>query len=151
VAYWNGSMRNHHGSCDQMKTLFKYLIVLLVVSTCAACTGTPVNMGSRGAIPAVNAADARTITSEACGFQLLLFIPIALNSRAERAYKDLEAQAAGDFITDVQVQERWSWGFVGTSYCTVIQAKAVPPNKETPKEAAPDIGHDGGVGRVGSI
>jgi hypothetical protein len=67
----------------------------------------------------------RTITSEACGFQLLLFIPLGINSRMARAYSALQEQAAGGFITDVQVQERWGWGLVGTQYCTVLQAKAI--------------------------
>jgi hypothetical protein len=116
-----------------MKMLIRCLIVILAVSTCAACAGRPVNMGVRGDMPIANTSEARTISAKACGFQLLLLIPIALNSRAERAYRDLEAQAAGDFITDVQVQETWTWGFVGTSYCTVLEAKAIPPIPEMEK------------------
>jgi len=69
--------------------------------------------------------ESRTITAEACGFQLLLFIPIAINGRLESAYGMLEAKAGGDFITDVEVQERWTYGFVGTSYCTELRAKAI--------------------------
>lgn len=69
----------------------------------------------------------RTITAEACGFQFLLFFPLEINTRAQRAYQALEAEAAGDFITDVQVRERWTYGFVGTQYCTALRAKAIRP------------------------
>lgn len=92
----------------------------------AGCAGTPVALGTRGAGPSPTGAS-RTISAESCGFQLLLFIPIAINGRLERAYRDLEGRAAGDFITDVEVQESWSYGFVGTSYCTTLRAKAVRP------------------------
>jgi hypothetical protein len=57
--------------------------------------------------------------------QLLLFIPIRVNNRMLRAYSALEAQAGGDFITDVQIQERWTYLFVGTNYCTALRAKAI--------------------------
>jgi hypothetical protein len=69
----------------------------------------------------------RTISSEACGFQLLLLIPIGINDRMSRAYSALQEKAAGSYITDVQVQERWGWGLVGTLYCSVLQAKAIQP------------------------
>lgn len=90
----------------------------------AGCAGTPVQLGSRvaGAVPT---GDTRTISAEACGFQLFLLIPIAVNGRLEAAYSTLEAKAGGDFITDVEVQERWTYGFVGTSYCTELRAKAI--------------------------
>lgn len=98
------------------------LVVVVWVALCSGCAGTIVPLGSRGPAPA---GTARTIEAEACGFQLLLLIPININGRAERAYRQLEAQAAGDFITNVQVRERWIWGFIGTSYCTALRATAI--------------------------
>lgn len=90
----------------------------------AACAGKPVQLGSpvNGPVPT---GESRVITAEACGFQLFLFIPIAVNGRLEAAYSLLEAKAGNDFITDVEVQERWIYGFVGTSYCTELRAKAI--------------------------
>ena len=84
----------------------------------------PVALGTRvtGQVPT---GTNRVINAEACGFQLLLAFPILINSRMARAYRALEAQAGGDFITDVKVEEYWIWGFVGTSYCTKLQATAV--------------------------
>jgi hypothetical protein len=69
------------------------------------------------------------ISGAACGFQLLLFFPISINSRAERAYHELVLEAQGDFITDVKVSERWIYGFVGTGYCTEFRAKAIKQEK----------------------
>jgi hypothetical protein len=109
-------MRNIHGQ----------LVSIVAATLLAACAGTPVSLGTRVAGP-IPAGIERTITAEACGFQLLLFIPIQINNRAQRAYQVLEAQAGGDFITDVQVEESWTYAFVGTSYCTGLRAKAVRP------------------------
>lgn len=111
-----------------MSKSVKLIIAALAAAMLAACSGVPVALGSRTAGP-VPTGEARTIVAESCGFQLLLLIPIAINSRQERAYQDLEQQAAGDFITDVEVQERWQYGFVGTLYCTKLQAKAIRQNR----------------------
>jgi hypothetical protein len=100
------------------------LTILSTVMLLSACTGTPVQLGTKSSEP-VPIGTERVITAEACGFQLLLFIPIRINDRLERAYKKIESQASGDFITDVRVQESWGWRFVGTSYCTTLHAKAV--------------------------
>ena len=90
----------------------------------SGCAGTPVALGSKvsGGIPV---GEERVITGMGCGFQLLLFIPIAVNGRMAQAYSELEAKAGGDFITDVSVEETWGYGFVGTTYCTVLKAKAI--------------------------
>jgi len=109
-----------------VKTINRQLTCIVTVALLAACAGTPVSLGTRVTGPIPTGAE-RTITAEGCGFQLLLFIPISINSRAQRAYQELEAQAGGDFITNVQVQERWTYGLVGTQYCTTLQAKAVRP------------------------
>ena len=103
--------------------------ILLAATTLvllAGCAGKPVQLGSRisGAVPS---GESREISAEGCGFQLFLFIPIGVNGRLDAAYSALEAKAGGDFITDVEVQERWTYGFVGTSYCTELRAKAIRP------------------------
>ena len=96
----------------------------LALATCllAACTSTPVRIAS--APPSASGGVSREVSSKACGFQLLLFIPIAVNSRQTRAYADLLAQARGDSISDVQMQESWFYGFAGTGYCTEFKAQA---------------------------
>lgn len=109
-----------------MRKTIRIVAAAIALAIIAGCSGVPVALGTRSSVPMPNGA-ARTITAEACGFQLFLLIPISINGRMERAYQDLEQQAGGDFITDVEVQERWVYGFVGTSYCTALQAKAVRP------------------------
>lgn len=107
-----------------MKAIFKNITIILIAAFIAGCAGTPVQLGTRSSTP-VPTGTSREISAEACGTQLLLFIPIGLNNRMSRAYSELEAQAGGDFITDVQIRERWTYIFVGTNYCTTLQAKAI--------------------------
>jgi hypothetical protein len=109
-----------------VNSLHRQFSCTALVMLLAGCAGTPVMLGSRvnGAVPV---GTERTISSKACGFQLMLFIPIMVNDRAERAYMQLEAAAGGDFITDVRVQETWAYGFVGTVYCTRLEAKSIRP------------------------
>jgi hypothetical protein len=106
------------------KFILRLALAAATLTLLAGCAGKPVMLGTpvSGKVPT---GESRTITAEACGFQLFLFIPIAINGRLESAYSMLEAKAGGDFITDVEVQERWTYGFVGTSYCTELRAKAI--------------------------
>jgi hypothetical protein len=68
----------------------------------------------------------RTIRSETSGFQLLLFIPISINDRHERAWRELQRRANGDFITDVKIKDSWTWALVGTVYQVDMEATAYP-------------------------
>ncbi len=99
------------------------MVCALAVLT-GGCAGTPVELGNRAG-QAVPTGPSRDIEGSGCGFQLLLFIPISVNGRLQRAYAELQEQAHGDYITDVQVQERWTYGFVGTGYCTELKARAI--------------------------
>jgi len=99
-----------------------------ICSVIAACSGVPAQLGSRMTGP-VPAGPERAIQAEACGFQLLLFFPISINDRMLRATQALEEEAAGDFITDVKIQESWTYGLVGTQYCTMLEAKAIAPQR----------------------
>ena len=110
-----------------MRNALGRLTGVALAALLAACAGVPVSVGSRADGPIPKGTE-RTISAEACGFQLFSFIPINVNQRADTAYKELEEAAAGDFITDVQVQEHWKYAFVGTVYCTVFQAKAIHPS-----------------------
>jgi hypothetical protein len=82
----------------------------------------------------------RAVSGSACGFQLLLVIPIMTNSMGERAYQELSQKAGPDsYIADVKVSERWYYAFVGTTYCTDLEAMAYP------KKAAPQAQPADGV------
>jgi hypothetical protein len=94
----------------------------------AGCAGEPVRLG--GALPAgASLAQARDISAKACGFQLMLLIPIMINDRHERAYQALLAQAGPNAVTNVAIEESWSYAFVGTIYCTRLRAQAVPVSR----------------------
>ncbi len=114
-----------------MKTITRFISVGLAASTplLAACSGTPVKTGaSNEQIDTANVdfSKGRKITASASGFQLLLFIPININDRQERAFQVLLGQAGGDYVTDIRVDESWTYAFVGTVYKTTIEAMAYP-------------------------
>ncbi len=95
---------------------------LALAAAVCACQGTPVRFqtseaAGRPTLPLL-------LQAKACGFQLLLFIPIAVNDRQARAYQAVQAQAFGRPLVDVQIKEEWTYAFVGTQYCTTVMAKA---------------------------
>lgn len=91
----------------------------------AACSSVPIRFNQAPDKP-IDLSKGHQISSEACGFQLLLLIPIQTNGRADRAYADLVMQSQGGYITDVQVEESWFYGLVGTGYCTKLTAMTYP-------------------------
>lgn len=96
----------------------------LLAAILTACAGAPVNLGPHPYAPPP-AGNVRQVQAKACGFQLLLLIPIAINDRQERAYNTVLAQAGGDYVTDVAWKDEWFYGLVGTGYCTTITATAI--------------------------
>lgn len=100
-------------------------ILLVLLITFTGCMGTPVKFNTMPEQP-YDATRGREVRGGSCGFQLLTFIPIMINDRAQRAYDRLVAAAGGDYVTDIKVNERWSYAFVGTVYCTEMKATAYP-------------------------
>lgn len=114
-----------------MKTLSKLAIsvVFIAILFIIGCSGKPITVGhidQKFSNTKVDFTRGRSIEASASGFQLLLFIPININNRHERAYSLLRAQAGHDYITDINVQESWTYAFVGTVYKTTIKAMAYP-------------------------
>ncbi len=70
-----------------------------------------------------------TISDDACGFMLLGFIPIMINSRYERAWKGIVYQARDGFIDKISMEERWTYYYIGTGYCTEFTAVVLRPVK----------------------
>jgi hypothetical protein len=105
--------------------LIKLVAALLAGVLISACSGALVQLGQH-TDQKYDSTRWRRISAEACGFQLFLFIPIATNGRAERAYEALMKRAGDDYVADIQVQESWTYGVVGTAYCTTLEAKAYP-------------------------
>lgn len=108
-----------------MKSRLRSLLACVTAGlTLAGCAGAPVHLESANVIPARHG-EVREISAQACGFQLLLFIPISINSRQQRAYAELKEKANGALITNIRVQESWYYAVVGTGYCTTLKATAV--------------------------
>ena len=107
----------------------KIVVFLLISVLIIGCAGTPIRFG--GDDPNFDKANVdfskgREIVATASGFQLLLLIPIGINTRHEDAYQQLRGMAGRDYITDIKIEESWSYAFVGTIYRTTIKATAYP-------------------------
>lgn len=114
-----------------MKTISRFASAALVASSLllAACTGTPIKTGAADQqvdIDSVDFSKGRKISASASGFQLLLLIPININDRHERAWQALQGYAGGDYLTDIRVEESWTYAFIGTVYKTKMEAMAYP-------------------------
>jgi hypothetical protein len=70
-------------------------------------------------------------TGEACGSIGILgtatnFVPMALNSRYERAYRTALASVPGATgLINVTLQEDWAWWVIGTSRCVKVTGVAI--------------------------
>lgn len=112
---------------NMIKQLLSVTAIAMLTMWFTGCAGKPITFKSVDPISYADVKDkGRTITASASGFQLLLLIPISINTRHESAYGQLLAQANGDYITDVKIEESWTYAFVGTVYTTTITATAYP-------------------------
>ncbi|MFO1418292.1 MAG: hypothetical protein U1E83_06440 [Methylotetracoccus sp.] len=116
-----------------MNKITTSLLLASVAAMLVACSGQPVKIASVTDVSKIDTTRGRPISADAGGFQLLGFIPININSRQQRAYEELLRAANGDEIADVKVSETWAYGYVGTTYWTVFQAKAYPRKPAVPK------------------
>jgi len=110
-------------------------LVSMIATLLSGCAGNPVQIGPKGD-ERYDSTHPREISAQACGFQLLMFIPILSNSHAARAYQALKQQAGDDYIADVKVREEWTYAFVGTIYCTTMEATAYPRIKTSMKSSS---------------
>lgn len=73
----------------------------------------------------------RRVNGEACGFLGLAFtaynfLPIMHNSRVDRAYSNALMQAPGAVaLTNITIEESWTWILLGTLRCLKISGDAV--------------------------
>jgi len=114
------------------KKMANTALIFAMVLLIASCSGTPVKFDQpASATPGqqYDMSHGRTATGQACGFQLLLLIPIVTNQRAAMAYQSLKSQAGNGYLTDIRVQETWTYAFVGTLYCTVMEGTIYPPTQ----------------------
>jgi len=110
--------------------VMKATLVLAATAVLASCEGAPVRLSQTSDMPQGQKYDmgkGHTVTAKGCGFQLFLFIPIVTNQRAEIAFRGLRSQAGNGYLTDIRVQETWTYAFVGTLYCSVMEGTVYPP------------------------
>jgi hypothetical protein len=109
-------------------SLRRVWLLVLLAATAISCAGAPVHFGNQAPV-AHDPETGRELAVQGCGYQLMGFIPIRVNSRARRAYDLLVARAGDNVIGDIQSQERWFWagGFWGTVFCTRLTATIYSP------------------------
>lgn len=109
------------------KFLGKIVVALVFLLFVQGCMGRPVRFNEANndiKKDNVDFSRGRKIEASASGLQLLLLIPIGINDRHDRAFGILRGQAGDSYITDIKVEESWTYAFVGTVYTTRIQAMA---------------------------
>jgi hypothetical protein len=110
---------------------FRYIASSLLITAVSllmvGCAGKPITFQSVPPQKYENVKDkGREISASASGFQLLLLIPIDINDRHERAYELLKAQAGNGYMTNIRIEESWTYALVGTSYKTTLKATLYP-------------------------
>jgi len=102
--------------------------LVLCAAVVAGCAGTPIHI--HNAVPAdVDRSTGRIVEGDAYGFQAILLIPMGVNTRHARAWRDLLEKAGDSYVTDVQLKEGWLYCLVGTLYHTTLRATAYPKTK----------------------
>ena len=87
----------------------------------SACAGTPTPLGAGE--PALYLQDDRVDFSVTeCGAQVLIFLPLMTNDRVGRAMELIEQRAAGRYIANVRLRERWTYLVFGEILCTDVVA-----------------------------
>ena len=100
-------------------------LLMATILLATGCTSTRISLPT-GPVPNYDESRPRHISAQTSGFQLLLFFPIMVNSRYDRAWEQLKLSAGRDYIADVTVQDSWTYGFVGTVYSVRLEANAYP-------------------------
>ncbi|MGP8152688.1 MAG: hypothetical protein ACLQBQ_00860 [Smithella sp.] len=117
--------------------------LLVASSFIMGCASTPIMFG--GNCPQfVNNNDVdfdveNMITAQSSGFQLFYIIPFNINGRFEDAYNDLLRQAGSGYLTDVKINESWTYAFVGTVWTTQLSAMVHPRIKAANKIIKTDL------------
>jgi hypothetical protein len=95
----------------------------LLLCACAllGCAGTPAALGPREPI-AFDPNDRIDYAATECGAQVLILLPVLTNDRVARAMALIEERAAGRYIANVRLRERWIYLVFGEIYCTDVVA-----------------------------
>lgn len=99
----------------------RVLALLSCVGALAACAGTPAALGPREPV-AFDPDDRIDYAATECGAQVLILLPVLTNDRVARAMALIEERAAGRYVANVRLRERWIYLVFGEIYCTDVVA-----------------------------
>ncbi len=99
-----------------------FLVSALLLAALAGCSSRPMLIGPR---PPETYRVIGQVEGHACGFLLFDCIPIKLNSRAERAYRDALTLWQGKALIDTEIRERWYYAVAGEVLCTDVRGTAI--------------------------
>jgi hypothetical protein len=97
--------------------------LLLFVGAVTACTSAPVKIGPR---PPANPTLLGSSRGSSCGVLFFNLLPVGVNDRVDKAYKEAQVAIGGRDVTDTRVTERWySIPLLATVLCTDVEETAV--------------------------
>jgi hypothetical protein len=97
---------------------------LAMLGVIGACSGPYTTIAPR--IPDSAELGART-SGSACGLVLLNIIPIGINDRAERAYRNALEPTKANELGDVSVVDSWYYILIGEILCAEVSGAVVVP------------------------
>lgn len=106
----------------------KKLVLIVVIGLLSACSSGKVSITKD---PLDKFEKLGRTEGTACGTMGLVhinlwFVPIALNDRYERAYKEALLKVPGATgLTDVSLEESWFWWVIGTTRCSTVAGEAI--------------------------
>ena len=102
-----------------------------MISLSVGCVSPIVELGtpSSEVLKTQSLGSSRTIEAKECGYLFFYIFNFGLNTRLENAYLVLRAQAAGDIIANIRIEESWEYGYLGTTFCTRLTATAYERNQ----------------------
>lgn len=109
-----------------MSVLIRIAVLGLALALTTACTGEKIRIDPVPNPAEVDRTRGRKISATVKGFQFFLVLPLNINTRHEKAYRELVRQAGDDVIAEVTIKESWAYGVIGTAYTTTIEAMAYP-------------------------
>jgi hypothetical protein len=115
-----------------MTTIARGARILLVISSIFVFSACRSRFAAVAPRPPQRYTEVGPASGSACGV-LFGFIPIAVNSRTDRAYRAALTASGATMLTDTTMTDSWFWTPIGMFLCTRIDGKGI--RDATPGEA----------------
>ena len=99
-------------------SMSRFLAAAAIAAGISACSGPWVNVAP---VPPTSYSEVGPASAEACGMLLFWAIPVSLNDRVERAYREALKTRDATTLTETKLRERWYFAAVGEVICTTIE------------------------------